>query len=263
MHQIKNIKPINNLYIDGTVTGEKIYFDVYFPPSYFTNENKKFPVIYQLHGANQHYSSDVKATTTFFENVWKKGIWEEAIFVFPDGKGTSMWSNSFDGKINVETNIIQEIIPYIDKTFRTKNNVKSRFIQGFSMGGFGAMKLIGKYPNLFSKAMSFDGALHSWNTFSRMRYRINSYMFDSNKTYYDETANPRALLALNVKKFTDQKRLFICYGSMPIIEKLKNTFVKFLDENNIKYEVAKQLNAGHRLKTILKKLGTEAFRFYE
>ena len=89
------------------------------------------------------------------------------------------------------------------------------------MGGFGAFKLIGKYPHLFSKAMSLDGALHSWESFSLLRPSISSKMFNNNQTYYDETTNPMTVLALNAKHFKDKKRLHISYGTMPITGQLK------------------------------------------
>lgn len=254
---------INYITINGPITGELVTFAVYLPPSYFIDEYRKFPVVYQLHGANQSYDGEPEVVADFFESVWKQDIWEQAIVVFPDGKRTSMWSDSFDGKVNVETNIIKEIIPYIDNTFRTKIGMENRFIQGFSMGGFGAFKLIGKYPHLFSKAMSLDGALHSWETFNTMRPNISSKMFNNNQAFYDETTNPRAILALNAKHFKDKKRLHISYGTMPITGQLKYSFTSFLDKNNITYEVANQLNSGHRLKTILKELGESSFRFYE
>ena len=45
-----------------------------------------------------------------------------------------------------ETTVIKELIPYIDKTYRTIASRTGRAIQGMSMGGFGAMRLALKYP---------------------------------------------------------------------------------------------------------------------
>jgi endo-1,4-beta-xylanase len=73
----------------------------------------------------------------------------------------SFYSDSFDGQWMAETTVIEELVPHIDATYRTIANRDGRAIQGMSMGGFGALKLAFKYPDLFSSVVAFAGGYRS------------------------------------------------------------------------------------------------------
>ena len=45
---------------------------------------------------------------------------------------------------------VQELVPHVDKSFRTIADRAHRALTGYSMGGFGAMILAEKHPELFS-----------------------------------------------------------------------------------------------------------------
>ena len=83
------------------------------------------------------------------------------IVVFVNGGRRSYYADGADGKILAETTIIRELIPHIDGTFRTIPEKACRVLHGFSMGGFGALKLAMKYPGLFCAALSFGGGMAS------------------------------------------------------------------------------------------------------
>ena len=61
----------------------------------------------------------------------------EVILVFPKGRHYSWYCDSADGTKPVETVIIKELIPHIDRTYRTVARREGRAIEGSSMGGFG------------------------------------------------------------------------------------------------------------------------------
>lgn len=58
---------------------------------------------------------------------------------------------------SVERVTIQELIPHIDATYRTQACRKGRAIEGFSMGGYGAIKWAIRYPEVFCSAVSYSG----------------------------------------------------------------------------------------------------------
>jgi endo-1,4-beta-xylanase len=66
---------------------------------------------------------------------------------------------SLDGLRKAEQTIITELIPFIDTNWRTIATKHGRAIEGFSMGGYGALLYVFKYPDLFSSAVSNGGAL--------------------------------------------------------------------------------------------------------
>jgi endo-1,4-beta-xylanase len=82
------------------------------------------------------------------------------IMVFPNGGCRSFYQDSDDsklGKVMAETTVIRELIPHIDQTYRTIPTRDGRCIEGFSMGGLGAMYFAVKYPDLFCSLFSQAG----------------------------------------------------------------------------------------------------------
>jgi S-formylglutathione hydrolase FrmB len=63
--------------------------------------------------------------------------------------GFTWYKNSWDGRIPVETMLIEELIPHVDATYPTIAGAHGRCIEGYSMGGRGSTRLAMKYPHLF------------------------------------------------------------------------------------------------------------------
>jgi len=61
------------------------------------------------------------------------------------------------GPRNWETFHIEELIPWVDATFRTFPEQAGRAVSGFSMGGFGALKYIAKYSDKFASVSAHSG----------------------------------------------------------------------------------------------------------
>lgn len=118
----------------------------------------RYPVIYFLHGAGGSEVSDAGGFSGLVGKMIKEKKIAPAICVFPNG-GMSGYQDRPEQKVMGETLIIKELIPLIDKTYRTQAEAKGRVVGGFSMGGGGAVRLSLKYPDLFSAAGSWAGAL--------------------------------------------------------------------------------------------------------
>jgi len=63
----------------------------------------------------------------------------------------------FDGKIMVESMILEELIPRVDRLYRTIASREGRAVHGFSMGASGSLKFAIKYPELFCAAIAYGG----------------------------------------------------------------------------------------------------------
>ena len=79
------------------------------------------------------------------------------IAVTPSGK-SGWWVNSTE---KFESAVINELIPYIDSTYKTLANRDSRMVFGYSMGGFGALRYGLVYPDLFSACAVLSPALYN------------------------------------------------------------------------------------------------------
>ena len=129
---------------------------IYLPPGYDAQADKRYPVIYNLHGAGDnelHGFDDVRVLDAGI----REGRWPAMIVVLANGGMRTFFKDSHDGRFQSETLIIRELIPHIDATWRTIDERKGRCIEGHSMGGRGATRLAMKYPSLFCSLFNLAG----------------------------------------------------------------------------------------------------------
>jgi enterochelin esterase-like enzyme len=127
---------------------------VYLPPSYGASRNRRYPVVYQLHGwlpgAEQWAGMlDFEAGTN---RALASGNAKEMIVVVPDSltiHGGSMYSTSVTSG-DFEGFIARDLVAYIDGHYRTLATRASRGLSGHSMGGYGTWRIAMKYPQLYS-----------------------------------------------------------------------------------------------------------------
>jgi len=136
--------------------GRTLPYRVILPTSYSdkSESGRRYPVIYLLHGLFGHF--DNWSTKTKLSDY--AGQYDFIIVTPEGGDGWYTDSSTVSGD-RYESYIIQELIPEIDKNFRTLTDRNDRFIAGLSMGGDGAIKFGLKYPEKFSLVGSFSGAL--------------------------------------------------------------------------------------------------------
>jgi len=109
---------------------------------------------YLLHGASDDHT--IWARRTSIER-YVEGL--PLLVVMPEGGGSGFYTDAVDGSGNYESAIIKDLIPFMDATFPTRKDKGGRAIGGLSMGGYGAIKLALKYPDLFGSANSHSGAV--------------------------------------------------------------------------------------------------------
>lgn len=139
---------------------------VYVPESYYKQEDRRYPVVYLLHGLyGDETSWTVKGNAeATLDALIASGELVESIVVMPNdggyGHGT-FYVNWYDGTGRFEDYIVQDLIPSIDREFRTIADRSKRAVCGLSMGGYGAFALALRNPELFVAAASISGALMS------------------------------------------------------------------------------------------------------
>lgn len=133
-----------------------VKYSIYLPADYETS-SRNYPVVYLLHG----YSDDETGWIQFGEanRIADKGIengdFPSTIIVMPDGKVT-WYCNAFDGRDSWQDMFIQEFIPYIENKYRIRKKKEFRAIAGLSMGGFGALQISMRNPDLFSTCVAMS-----------------------------------------------------------------------------------------------------------
>ncbi|HEY3801085.1 MAG TPA: alpha/beta hydrolase family protein [Kofleriaceae bacterium] len=154
-------------------------FLVYLPKTYDAKPARHYPVFYYLNGLGGN------------ETNWAKGghideaadaLGLEAIIVMPDGDDSFYIDSAEPGDYDAckkdgtglfnpmeprdstcvhdrkyETYITSDLIGYVDAHYRTIASRDGRAIAGLSMGGYGALMLAGRHPDLFSATASHSG----------------------------------------------------------------------------------------------------------
>ena len=156
-HDLPPVDPVpftrynSGLSISSTLLNREVKYDILLPEGYDTDTDKRYPVMYCFHGYgdnNTSWNGKYMACEPKIKNLEKQGL-EPIIYVFPNGWNT-YWVDRFNGKYPYMSMLVQEFIPFIDKTYRTIADREHRGTIGYSMGGFGAMVIAMKHPELFS-----------------------------------------------------------------------------------------------------------------
>ncbi|HEU5226703.1 MAG TPA: alpha/beta hydrolase-fold protein [Ktedonobacteraceae bacterium] len=151
--------------VSPALHGQRRSFLVYLPPSYTdaTTPERRYPTLYLLHGSpgsEYDWSSGGKAVQSA-DALIGQGKIPELIMIFPDGNGqsgeTSEWGNSFDQQQLMENFVTLDLVHFIDQKYRTIPTSGYRAIGGFSMGGFGAMNIAVRHPDIFGSVISLAG----------------------------------------------------------------------------------------------------------
>lgn len=139
---------------------------VYTPPQY--SKNKKYPVLYLLHGIGGDETEwlDGGQPQVILDNLYADGKAEPMIVVMPNGramKDDRAVGNIFDStKVaafkNFEEDLLQDLIPFIEKNYPVIKNSENRAIAGLSMGGGQTLNFGLGNLDIFSWVGSFSAA---------------------------------------------------------------------------------------------------------
>lgn len=140
-------------YYESSALSRSQPYACYGPDNCTFDSAERYPVLIMLHG----YECDHTSWPTL-TRIGRYLAEYNLITVFPFG-GNGWYTNSFDKQSKYEDDIIQNLIPEIVRSLPAIQPGRSWAIGGMSMGGYGAIRLTLKYPELFSCAISHGGAL--------------------------------------------------------------------------------------------------------
>ncbi len=139
------------------------------PPSFATEPNRRYPVLYFLHdGYGDDRSLERRGVAAEALERMRDGRLPEFLIVAPDGPGT-WFSNSHDGVRRFEDYLTGDLRRTIETKYRGLPSKASRGITGISMGGYGSVKTALKHPELYGSVSALSGAIipFSWDELPR------------------------------------------------------------------------------------------------
>ena len=138
-----------SLSFESNKLGRKVSYSIYLPSDYSTSK-RNYPVLYLLHGYTDNETNWIQMGQ--MKTIADRAIANEEavpmIIVMPDAWDT-WYINQYDGKVPYEDMFFEELIPYMEKTYRIRSDKESRAIAGLSMGGGGATNYGQRHSDMF------------------------------------------------------------------------------------------------------------------
>lgn len=191
-------------------------YTIYLPKSYDADVNRRYPILYLLHGMSG-------VNTSWFENEHAKGVADqliasgeacEMVIVSPNAGGSiesGAWNGYFDMPgWKYETFFYTEFLPYIEKTYRIINDKQHRAIAGLSMGGGGATAYGEKHSDMYSSVYAMSALMNipggpapTPNATDKVSLLTKSVIENSCIRYVEDADDARVAQLRSVKWFVD------------------------------------------------------------
>lgn len=147
------------LSLPSRILARSIPYCVILPPGYAKEPNRRYPVLYYLHGLGDNEQMLLRSGGfDLVQELWDGHEIGEFIIVTPAGYA-SFFMNSRDGSFRYDDFFLQEFMPWIEKRYRTEAGRESRGIGGISMGGYGAVKIAIRHSDKYAFAAGISAAL--------------------------------------------------------------------------------------------------------
>jgi S-formylglutathione hydrolase FrmB len=145
--------------LPSKILARAVPYCVLLPPSYDTEKTRRYPILYLLHGLGDNDQFLIHSGgMNLVQDLWERKQLGEFLIVTP-AAGMSFYINSQDGKRRYEDFFLQEFMPGVEKRYRARAGRGSRGIAGISMGGYGALHIALRHPQLFVAVGAHSAAL--------------------------------------------------------------------------------------------------------
>jgi len=143
----------------GFVLPEHIPVRIYLPPCY-AQDDQRYPVLYLLHGFpfDESHWDDLGVDRLADEGIGS-GKWPPFMIVMPR-QPEPLFTSSDGGPGSYEAEMVEGLVSYIDRTYRTDICPEARALGGISRGGVWALEVAFRHPNMFDIVAALSPALH-------------------------------------------------------------------------------------------------------
>lgn len=167
-----------SLSFESNKLGRKVSYSIYLPSDYSTSK-RNYPVLYLLHGYTDNETNWIQMGQ--MKTIADRAIANEEavpmIIVMPDAWDT-WYINQYDGKVPYEDMFFEELIPYMEKTYRIRSDKESRAIAGLSMGGYGSFLYSLHHPDMFCACAPLSAAVFDDTVMEARKARSHKDLFN-------------------------------------------------------------------------------------
>lgn len=238
--------------------GREVGANVYLPPGYHADLGRRFPVVYHLPGMGDTESSHLDNVRVLDEAV-RAGEVPPLILVYAFAGRASWFADSPDGTVMAETCVMRELIPFIEGRYRTAGCRARRGLEGWSMGGFGAMKLAFKYPREFASVVSLGGAFPDAEEMRRRYPNVFDKMFGGERRFEENT--PAYWIRTNAERIRGHVAVMLAVGAGDELLASNRRLHALLREVGVAHEYEEVAGLAHHAVQTGARVGLKAFQF--
>jgi enterochelin esterase-like enzyme len=228
---------------------------IYLPPAYAKETTRRFPVVYYLHGGRPGSETKSVRLAEPIDAAIRAGRAEPMIYVFVNGGAVSHYNYPQKNSLGEDV-FVKELIPHVDKTYRTVAARSGRGLEGFSQGGRGTTRIMFRHPHLFASCAP-GGAGHA--TEKRISEEDGR---ESASLKFAPGYNTYDLARAYAKNPTPKLNILIHVGTEGFNYQNNLAYMTFLDELKIPYQKLIVDGAPHSAKVIYEKSGLALMRFH-
>jgi enterochelin esterase-like enzyme len=262
-----NAPGLQRVLFESKAAGQPVSCYVFTPEAYDTEKERRFPVLYWLHGSGGSSPGASAQVAQRYGEAMQAGKVPPMLMVFPNGLPMGMWCDWKDGSVKLETMFIEELIPHIDRSFRTQTQREGRIIEGFSMGGYGAARLGFKHPHLFA-AVSLLGAGPLQPDFNeapragpRGRDQVLGAVYGGDMAFY-RSQSPWRIAEQNADRLRTGQVIRQIIGDRDETLRFNRDFHQHLDALKIPHAYRQIPDIPHNPNLLLNSLGDDNWGFY-
>jgi enterochelin esterase-like enzyme len=154
--------------------------------------------------------------------------------------------------------VVRELIAHVDRTYRTQAERTGRSLHGYSMGGFGALKLAFKSPEMFGSVVAYGATLSTAEQMRKHLPEIYETMFGGSQERF-EANNPLSLLQRNAAEIRKGTRVCLIIGSKDEFLPANRELHRQLTALQIPASFEEITGARHKKDSIYAKAGARGF----
>jgi S-formylglutathione hydrolase FrmB len=145
--------------MQSSILGHAVPYCVLLPPSFDPKKTARYPVLYFLHGLGENEQILLDSGGwDLIQDLWEQRKIGEFVIAAPAG-GRTFFIDSRDGRVRYEDFLIKEFFPFIESHYRVRAGRRYRGVSGISMGGYGALRLALRHPQMFGSVSAHSPAL--------------------------------------------------------------------------------------------------------
>ncbi|MBM4089125.1 MAG: hypothetical protein FJ276_06815, partial [Planctomycetes bacterium] len=251
---------------ESRAANARVSFHIYTPRAYDREQERRFPVLYWLHGSGGGLRG-IPPLARHFDSAIAAGKTPPFLAVFVNGLVEGMYVDWKDASTPLETVIVKDLVPHVDATWRTIAAREGRMLDGFSMGGYGAARLGFKYPDLF-RAVSIVGAgpmqpelVQAPRAGRQRAAEVLQKVYGGDQAYF-RSVSPRTLAEQNAEAIAKGSLVRIVIGDQDETLENNRAFHEHLERLSIPHGWTVLSGVTHDPMGVLSALGDDNWAFY-